>query len=128
MSYFKESTEKRKTSFLKESVENADLNKAILNKTLTTQEYCKIRFCSSFKNMLKRNLKQKLALSVKSFCFLFNDVYYKQIDGVAMGSPVGPLLANLLLVCYEYKLLENCPLRFQSKYYRRYVDGIFLMF
>ena len=26
MSYFKESTEKRKTSFLKESVENADLN------------------------------------------------------------------------------------------------------
>ena len=78
--------------------------------------------------MLKRNLKQKLTLSVKSFCFLFNDVYYKQIDGVAMGSPVGPLLANLLLVCYEYKLLENCPLRFRSKYYRRYVDGIFLMF
>ena len=38
MSWFKESTEKRKTSFLKETVENADLHKHVLNKTMTTQE------------------------------------------------------------------------------------------
>ena len=46
ISCFKESTERRKTSFLKrqktsflkETVENADLYKAILNKTMTTQE------------------------------------------------------------------------------------------
>ena len=38
MSWFKESTEKRKTSFLKETVENADLHKDVLNKTMTTQE------------------------------------------------------------------------------------------
>ena len=40
MSCFKESTKKRKTSFLKEIVENADLYKAVLNKTMTTQEQC----------------------------------------------------------------------------------------
>ena len=28
----------KKTSFLKETVENADLHKAVLNKTMTTQE------------------------------------------------------------------------------------------
>ena len=38
MFWFKESTERRKTSFLKEIVENADLHKAVLNKTMTTQE------------------------------------------------------------------------------------------
>ena len=39
LSWFKESTEK-KTSFVKETVENADLHKAVLNKTMTTEEYC----------------------------------------------------------------------------------------
>ena len=38
MPSFKESTERRKTSFLKETVENADLYKAVLNKTMNTQE------------------------------------------------------------------------------------------
>ena len=33
-----ESTERRKTSFPKEVVENADLHKPLLNKTMTTQE------------------------------------------------------------------------------------------
>ena len=40
MSWFKEGTEKWKTSFLKETVENADLHKAVLKKTVTTQEKC----------------------------------------------------------------------------------------
>ena len=37
MSLFKESTERWKTRFLKESVENADLYKATLKKTMTSQ-------------------------------------------------------------------------------------------
>ena len=41
MSWFKESTERqKKTSFLKETVENADVHEAVLQKTMTTQEYC----------------------------------------------------------------------------------------
>ena len=53
------------------------------------------------KGMLKRYFKQLLTLSVKSSLFLFNGVYYKQIDGVAMVSPLGPTLANLCLTYYE---------------------------
>ena len=64
------------------------------------------------KGMLKRHFRQLLMISVKSSCFLFNDVYYKQIDGVAMGSPLGPTLANLFLVYHERKWLDNCPLQF----------------
>ena len=40
MSWFKEDTKKWKTSFLKETVENADLYKAVLKKTITAQEKC----------------------------------------------------------------------------------------
>ena len=45
-----------------------------------------------------------------------------------MGSPLGPTFANLILVCYGYKGLESCSLHFKPKFYRRYVDDIFLMF
>ena len=53
------------------------------------------------KDMLKGHFKQLLTLSTKSSFFLFNGVYYKQVDGVAMGSPLGPTLANLFLTYYE---------------------------
>ena len=38
MPWFKESTERRKTCFLKETVENGGLHKAVLSKIMTTQE------------------------------------------------------------------------------------------
>ena len=40
MSWYKGSTERWKTRFLKETVENADLHEAVLNKTMSTQEQC----------------------------------------------------------------------------------------
>ena len=78
--------------------------------------------------MLKKDFKELLTFAVKSSCFVFNNVFYQQIDGVAMGSPLGPTLANLFLAYYESKWLDNCPLKFRPMYYRRYVDDIFLMF
>lgn len=60
------------------------------------------------KGMLRRRIKQILILSVKSSCFLFNDLYYKQIDGT-MGYLLGPTLENLFLIYYERNWLESCP-------------------
>ena len=45
-----------------------------------------------------------------------------------MGLPLGAILANLFLVHYESKSLRDCPVQFTPKYYRRYVDDIFLLF
>ena len=51
---------------------------------------------------------------------------YKQINGVAMGSPLGPTLANAFLVYREKNWLEHCPVEYRPLYYGRYVDDIFL--
>ena len=80
------------------------------------------------KGLLKRHFKQLLTLAAKSSCFVFNDTANKQIDGVAICAPLAPIFANLFLVYYEHKWLENCPLQFKPKFYCRYVGDIFLMF
>ena len=76
----------------------------------------------------KSELKQLLCLATKESYFIFNGLLYKQIDGVAMGSPLGPSLANAFLSYYEKNWLNNCPQGFKPIFYRRYVDDIFLLF
>ena len=69
--------------------------------------------------------EELMAMATINVNFLFGTNVYKQIDGVAMGSPLGPALANIFLGHYEEKLFAdgNRPL-----YYRRYVDDTFVMF
>ena len=58
--------------------------------------------------------------------FLYNDRLYRQIDGVAMGSPLGPSLANFFLGHLEKKLF--CNIDINPKLYVRYVDDVFAVF
>ena len=44
----------------------------------------------------------------KSF-FMFNNKFYKQIDGMAMGYPLGPALSNTFMHSFENKWLKDCP-------------------
>ena len=76
----------------------------------------------------KSEFKELLFLATKESYFIFNELLYKQIDGVAMGSPLGPTLPNAFLCFYEKKWLEQCPEEFKPVYYRRYVDDIFVLF
>ena len=59
---------------------------------------------------------------------MFNDRFYKQVDGVSMGSPLGPVLANIFLCHNEVRWLKECPKQFKPIYYKRYVDDIFTLF
>ena len=72
----------------------------------------------SFFELLTRNMSESL--------ILFYQAFYKQHDGVAMGSTLGQTLVNVF-VCYHEKFwLQNCPFKFKPVIYRRYVDNIFL--
>ena len=49
---------------------------------------------------------------------------YEQIDGVAMGSPLGPLIANSFMCSIEDRLQDQGRL---PEFYKRYVDGTLSM-
>nr|CAH8870068.1 unnamed protein product [Trichobilharzia regenti] len=70
-------------------------------------------------------LKELILRCTMNVHFLFNKEYYRQIDGVAMGSPLGPILADFFLA-----KLENGPLKGvinDMDFYCRYMDDTFVV-
>ena len=56
---------------------------------------------------------------------MYKDKLFQQVDGVAMGGPLGPTLANFFLAHIEGSLF-NVP--YKPNLYVRYVDDIFAVF
>ena len=67
-------------------------------------------------------------MSIFESCFIFDQKCYKQCDGVAMVSPLGPTLANVFMCQFENIWSENCPTQFKLVVCRRYADNTFLLF
>ena len=59
---------------------------------------------------------------------MFDYLLYKQVDGVAKGSPLSRTLADAFLYHYEKEWLDNCPIHFRPVICKRYVDDIFVLF
>ena len=59
-----------------------------------------------------------LNLATKESFFTFNNKLYIQVDGVAMGSPLGPSFANIFLSHQEENWLNKCPINFKPSFYR----------
>ena len=77
-------------------------------------------------NLNKDQFKCLLTLATKESYFLFDGELYQQVDSVAMGSPLGPTLANIFIIHYGDIWLQNCSLECKPSYYKRYVDDIFV--
>ena len=78
---------------------------------------------------LSRNqFKTALDLSVKNSFFMFQGNFYLQTDGLGMGLPLAPTLANLFLSHHEVNWLSDCPVEFRPHRYFRYVDDTFILF
>ena len=75
----------------------------------------------------KNDFRELLYMSTKGTVFYFDGSYYRQKDGVAMGSPLGPALANAFLCYHESSWLIECPLAYAPVFYARYVDDIFVL-
>ncbi|XP_046863299.1 uncharacterized protein LOC124457051 [Xenia sp. Carnegie-2017] len=72
---------------------------------------------TSFQGLDRSQFTQLLSLSVKNCHFFFNGQVYQQIDGVAMGSPLGPLFANIFMAFNENSWLHNCPSTFKPPFF-----------
>ena len=77
--------------------------------------------------ILKDGFRNLLTVATKVSFFMFNKKLYKQIDGVAMGSPLDPALANIFMCNFENKWLKDCPHNLRPVFYRWYVDNIFVL-
>ena len=71
-------------------------------------------------HLTKQDLVDFLRVATKDQLFLFNGQLYEQTDGAAMGSPLGPLLANVFVGSIEETLERKGKM---PTYYRRYVDS-----
>ena len=80
------------------------------------------------KGISRNNLGNLLNLANKESFFTFSNKFYIQVDGVAMGSPLGPILANIFLSHHEENWLNKCPIKFKPSFYRKCVDDIFVSF
>ena len=69
----------------------------------------------------KSQMKKLLTLCTKNVHFSFNNDIYIQIDGVAMGSPLGPVTANIFMVELETTLVSKLEDHVQK--WRRFVDA-----
>ena len=74
----------------------------------------------SFHELFTRTFSESLILFDQEFC--------KQHNSVAMGSPLGPKLANAFLPYHEKNWPQNSPSQFKPVIYSRYIDGTFLLF
>ena len=79
-------------------------------------------------NISKNQFEKLLRAVLSNNYFLFDGIVYQQVDAVAMGSPLGPSLANAVLAHHEQTWLNDCLDEFKPVYNKRYVDDIFVLF
>ena len=58
-------------------------------------------------NIKRSEMKELLLLCSKNVHFTFNNDIYQQCDGVAMGSPLGPVIAGIFMVELARTLLPR---------------------
>ena len=78
-------------------------------------------------NLQKRTLKKRLKDACHKTTFSFNNVLYEQIDGVLMGSPLGPTMANIIMTELERIIVDYLMADGVIKFYMRYVDDTLVL-
>ena len=81
-------------------------------------------WCNNCKNRFE--MKWLLNISTKESHFIYDEKIYSQINGIAMGSPLGPLFADIYINYLENKLMPRLK-RDGVLFWRRFVDDTFVI-
>jgi Reverse transcriptase (RNA-dependent DNA polymerase) len=82
------------------------------------------RTISKYTNLPLQNFIDGLNMILDNCFFTYKNVVYHQVFGTPMGSPVSPVVANLVMENFESEILDS--LDFEPIFYKRYVDDIIL--
>ena len=72
-------------------------------------------------------LRKLFSFATSQTHFLFDGEYFDQIDGLSMGSPLGPTMANIFMGKNEKDWIDGYQGQ-KPLFYRRYIDDIFCAF
>ena len=78
-------------------------------------------------NITRKELKELFLFATSQTHFIFNSKFYNQIDGVAMDSPLTPVLANIFMGFHESNWFNEYDLN-KPKFYLTYVDDNLAVF
>lgn len=76
------------------------------------------------RSLSKEKFLEGLMLLLDNCYFSYENNFYKQIFGSPMGSPISPVLANMVMELLETEVLKK--LKVDPVFYTRYVDDIIL--
>ena len=71
-------------------------------------------------SMTAAQVRDLLAICLKTTYFLYDGAIYAQVEGAAMGSPVSPIVANLFMEWFEESAIQT--FQYEITIWRRYVD------
>ena len=72
-----------------------------------------------------RHITSLLEFCLRSTYFTFQNKYYEQIEGTAMGSPISPIVANLYMEDLKTKAIQTAP--HHPAFWKRFVDDTFVI-
>ena len=75
----------------------------------------------------KTTLKKLLKDSCLKTPFSSNGKLYQQVDGVSMGSSLGPVLANIIMTELEKSVVDKLVEDGTIKFYTRFVDDTLVL-
>ena len=82
---------------------------------------------STFHGLKHFQFRDLMIIATQQSHFQFLGKFYDQIDGVAMGSPLGPTLANIFMNHLEEKFVNQVKTTYGVLIWLRYVDDIFII-
>ena len=117
-----------KTCSVRDSDQLVTLDASSLYTSIPLKNLLKVMRIILRHHYLSRFLLQAITIILFNNFFTFSNHTYKQITGIAMGTPVAPTLASLYLAYYEFTYIQSSKLwKKEIVLFTRYIDDLLIL-